>query len=376
MGILVHQKKLIVGVKGKCVSSCALIWIGGETGRKFFYRPRPGAPFTLLCFHKASQNLMRELSGRMVSPPSDLGTAAINKYLTALGYNRDMIAWATAADPTQMRCLNPELAQKFNIDFWYNTEDGEHYTLPGDHGLLPTAAQSQTNDLPPTAAQSQTNDSDFPQQMAAMVYNAPGSDLLELTQVVGRCNNRETYVAVKRGAFETRRPISCDKGALLQGTGNRGHVAFGYRDNAIWFGGVYDKDTYSIVINQLFWPNVDAEPKAIFHWLPADPDHPDPIDAVKKAAINGVIDNHLEGKCFNRAGYVSCRARYKNVDEFFISFRISYEKLIKVTLPGGPGLLPATSGPPPNIPHEAVPFATPDPSWVLAPPNILTHPYR
>ena len=71
--------------------------------------------------------------------------------------------------------------------------------------------------------------------------------------------------------FDTRRPIPCDKGALLQGTGNRGHVAFGYRNNAIWFGGVYDKDTNSIVINQLFWPGVDAEREGNnYHGLPSD----------------------------------------------------------------------------------------------------------
>jgi hypothetical protein len=152
MGVRVHQKKLIVGVMGKCVSSCALIWIGGETDRKFLYHPRAGAPFTLLCFHQASQIPVREPSGRMVSPASDLGTAAIDKFLTALGYNRDMIAWATTAGPTQMRCLNPELAQKFNIDFWYNTEDGQHYTLPGDHGLLlipPNYPASYQNNLAP-----------------------------------------------------------------------------------------------------------------------------------------------------------------------------------------------------------------------------------
>ena len=42
------------------------------------------------------------------------------------------------ADPKHRRCLNPELAKKFNIDSWYNTEDGggQHYTLPGNHGLL------------------------------------------------------------------------------------------------------------------------------------------------------------------------------------------------------------------------------------------------
>ena len=85
------------------------------------------------------------------------------------------------------------------------------------------------------------------------------------------------------------------------------------------------------MINQLFWPSVDAAQKAIFHGLPADAD---PIDAVKKAAINGVIENHLDGKCFNREGYISCRAHYKNDEqknEFFISFRMLYEKLLNVT---------------------------------------------
>jgi hypothetical protein len=54
MGILVDQKKLIVGVMGMCTSSCALIWIGGETGRKFFYQDRP-VVLTFLCFHQASR---------------------------------------------------------------------------------------------------------------------------------------------------------------------------------------------------------------------------------------------------------------------------------------------------------------------------------
>ena len=36
MGIRVHLKKLIVGAKGMCASSCALIWMGGETGVNSF----------------------------------------------------------------------------------------------------------------------------------------------------------------------------------------------------------------------------------------------------------------------------------------------------------------------------------------------------
>jgi hypothetical protein len=146
MGKLVHQKRLIVGVMGECTSSCALIWIGGETGRKFFYRDRPGVS-TFLCFHQASRKTLS--SGLMLRAPSDPGNAAISKYLADLGYKQDMIEWATAAVPNRRRCLNqkfyPELAKKFNVDFWYNTEDGQHHTLPGNHGLLPAT----TSGYPP-----------------------------------------------------------------------------------------------------------------------------------------------------------------------------------------------------------------------------------
>ena len=139
MGILVHQKKLTVGVMGMCTSSCALMWIGGETGRKFVYKDRPGV-LTYLCFHQASRKTLRAQSGPMLPAPSGPGNAAISKYLAYLGYKQDMIEWATAADPQHRRCINPELAKKFNIDSWYNTEDGQHYSLPGNHGLLPTTS--------------------------------------------------------------------------------------------------------------------------------------------------------------------------------------------------------------------------------------------
>ena len=103
---------------------------------------------TFLCFHHALlPNALRAPSGHMLPAPADSGNALIDKYLADLGYNRDMIEWATTANPTQKRCLNPELAKKFNIDFWYNTEDGQHYTLPGNHGLLPTTSGPPPNGL-------------------------------------------------------------------------------------------------------------------------------------------------------------------------------------------------------------------------------------
>ena len=119
-------------------------------GAKFIYQDRPGV-LTFLCFHQASYLDKTDLSGHLRLPAGP-GNTAISKYLAYLGYKQDMIEWATAADPQHRRCLNhkfnPELAKEFNIDFWYNTEDagGRHYTLPGDHGLLP---EQRANPLPP-----------------------------------------------------------------------------------------------------------------------------------------------------------------------------------------------------------------------------------
>ena len=139
MGLRIRQKKLIVGVMGDCSSSCALMWIGGETGRKFFYQNRPGV-LTRLCFHQSSDTVRAPLSGPFAGPGSGQGNESIGKHLTALGYKQDMTEWATTADSNHRLCLTPELAKKFNVDFWYNTEDAQHYTLPGNHGLLPTTS--------------------------------------------------------------------------------------------------------------------------------------------------------------------------------------------------------------------------------------------
>jgi len=110
--------------------------MGGETWRKFIYRNQG----TGLCFHQAFNPVAGPPGHVLPGPPSGSGNAFISKYLADLGYNQDMIVWATIADPQHRLCLNPGLAEKkFHIDFWYNTEDGQHYTLPGNHGLLPPA---------------------------------------------------------------------------------------------------------------------------------------------------------------------------------------------------------------------------------------------
>jgi hypothetical protein len=140
MGRRIRQKKLIVGVMGACASSCALMWMGGETGRKFFYQNRPDMWVTSLCFHQPYEPGALNIPLGHIPVPSASGIAKIDKYLADLGYNRDIVAWATTADPKHRECLTSELAKKFNIDAWSNTEDGQHHTLPGNHGLLPTTS--------------------------------------------------------------------------------------------------------------------------------------------------------------------------------------------------------------------------------------------
>jgi hypothetical protein len=84
MGRRVHLKKLIVGVMGKCASSCALIWIGGETGRKFFYQNRPGV-LTFLCFHQpADPHALRAPSGHMLPALSGSGNALISSNISPI----------------------------------------------------------------------------------------------------------------------------------------------------------------------------------------------------------------------------------------------------------------------------------------------------
>jgi hypothetical protein len=83
MGLRVRQKKLIVGVMGECGPSCALIWMGGETGRKFFYPNRPGV-LTFLCFQKAPLWALRAPVWDMLRAASGSGIASMDEYLAAL----------------------------------------------------------------------------------------------------------------------------------------------------------------------------------------------------------------------------------------------------------------------------------------------------
>ena len=61
-----------------------------------------------LCFHQASY-IKREsdyiLPRRIPSAP---GNALVSEYLTKLGYNQDMIEWATAADLQNIPLSGPQ----------------------------------------------------------------------------------------------------------------------------------------------------------------------------------------------------------------------------------------------------------------------------
>ena len=143
-----------------CASACALIWMGGETGRKFIYRNQG----TGLCFHQASNSAGPP--GVLPGPSSGPGNALISKYLADLGYNA-MIEWVTKADPYHLICLNPEVAKKkFNIDFWYNTEDGAALYPAGEPRIASSGATGaipipRRRRHPPQPEPSQRVDAEF-----------------------------------------------------------------------------------------------------------------------------------------------------------------------------------------------------------------------
>jgi hypothetical protein len=61
---------------------------------------------------------------------------------------------------------------------------------------------------------------------------------------------------------------------------------------------------------------------------------PSPVEAVNKATFNGIIEDHLDAKCFHESGYVACGASYQNDEKqihFFLNLKITYKRLMDVT---------------------------------------------
>jgi hypothetical protein len=99
IGEFIHQNGWRTYVQNGCYSACALIWLAGAERRM-----RAGA---VIGFHAASQDDGRE------SGPAN---AIVGAYLTRLGYSYDLIAFATAASPTDMAVLTPDKAKSLGVN--------------------------------------------------------------------------------------------------------------------------------------------------------------------------------------------------------------------------------------------------------------------
>jgi hypothetical protein len=82
-------------------------------------------------------------------------------------------------------------------------------------------------------------------------------------------------------------PIQCDYGVIIEKNGGGYLINFAYRNDVISFGGTLNKEDGTIVVDQV-WPG------------------PSPVEAINRATFNGIIEDHLDAKCFNESGYVAC----------------------------------------------------------------------
>lgn len=85
-----------------CVSSCALIWLAGQT-RMTMPRARVG-------FHSA---YVEHEDGRKVS--ASVGNALVGAYLNGLGMNESIVEFVTTAPPDSIRWLNKQQADQLGL---------------------------------------------------------------------------------------------------------------------------------------------------------------------------------------------------------------------------------------------------------------------
>lgn len=85
-----------------CVSSCALIWLAGQT-RMTMPRARVG-------FHSA---YVEHEDGRKVT--ASVGNALVGAYLNGLGMNESIVEFVTTAPPDSIRWLSKQLADQLGL---------------------------------------------------------------------------------------------------------------------------------------------------------------------------------------------------------------------------------------------------------------------
>lgn len=148
------------------------------------------------------------------------------------------------------------------------------------------------------------------------MYNTPVSNIAKITQIIGTCDKEEFGIEVSTSDGKlVRTPIQCDYGVIIERKDGDLLINFAYGNDAISFGGTPNKANGTIVVDQV-WPG------------------PSPVEAVNKATFNGIIEDHLDAKCFHESGYVACGASYQNDEKqihFFLNLKITYKRLMDIT---------------------------------------------
>lgn len=107
IGTMLHDAQAVTSVRnGKtCASACGLIWLSGVS-RYVGTGSRVG-------FHASYQ-----MRGRKAEQ-SGVWNALVGAYLTQLGYELDVIVYATSARPESMNWLNSKTAKRLAIDAFF-----------------------------------------------------------------------------------------------------------------------------------------------------------------------------------------------------------------------------------------------------------------
>jgi hypothetical protein len=101
IGTIIRKRGMGTAALGECASACAYIWMAGK--------PLVVSTNTHLGFHSP-------YNGEDDSSVSSVGNALVGAYLNQLGYAANVIAYATSADPKQMRWLTPRDAELLGLD--------------------------------------------------------------------------------------------------------------------------------------------------------------------------------------------------------------------------------------------------------------------
>lgn len=105
IGLKIRERGYITAVQGsgRCISSCALIWMAG--------REKFAESTSKIGFHGAY------IVKNDKKQESAVFNALVGSYLTKLGYGNEVIIYVSSAPPDKLEYLNPTVAKRIGIEY-------------------------------------------------------------------------------------------------------------------------------------------------------------------------------------------------------------------------------------------------------------------